>query len=420
MEKRAFTLVLILLSTTLAIWTHSQQSEARARTWTVDGDNASADFTRIQSAIDAAAEGDTIYVSAGVYHEHLVVNKSISLLGENRSTTVIDGQGGGTVVLAIADYVDISDFTVRSGDSGVYVLDAANCTVSGNFVHDNRYGIRISRSRNCTAHGNYVFSNSGYGINVNASRNALVNENGASGNYFDGIGLFASNDTVVRENTVSDTTLFGIVIDANSINNVIYRNNIFNNGIQVASSNPANSWDHNDEGNYWGDYEGDDADGDAIGDEAYIVNEDINQKDSYPLLRPYVNEAYRTVDTEPPVASFTFFPEGPFANETISFNALSSHDAVGRNAIADYEWSFGDGTTTTGSIANHTYLVPGNYTAVLTVVDMARNEGSASSQVQVLVKSDESETPHLPIIGAAIILVLVFGVIVYVLRRKND
>jgi pectin methylesterase-like acyl-CoA thioesterase len=48
------------------------------------------DYKTIQQAVDAAANGDTILVQAGAYDESVVIDgKSISLIGENASNTII-------------------------------------------------------------------------------------------------------------------------------------------------------------------------------------------------------------------------------------------------------------------------------------------------------------------------------------------
>ena len=48
-------------------------------------------YSTIQAAINHANDGDTISVRAGVYYEHVVVNKTVALVGENKETAVIDG-----------------------------------------------------------------------------------------------------------------------------------------------------------------------------------------------------------------------------------------------------------------------------------------------------------------------------------------
>ncbi len=71
-------------------------------------------YPTIQEAINAANPGDTIFVSSGTYYEQLVVDKAISLIGENRNTTVIDTNESATVVRINADNVTISNLTIQN------------------------------------------------------------------------------------------------------------------------------------------------------------------------------------------------------------------------------------------------------------------------------------------------------------------
>ncbi|CAD6491469.1 MAG: PKD domain protein [Candidatus Argoarchaeum ethanivorans] len=78
--------------------------------------------------------------------------------------------------------------------------------------------------------------------------------------------------------------------------------------------------------------------------------------------------------TQPPIANFTYTPENPVINETITFNASSSYDPNGN--ISDYNWSFGDGSNATGIIVTHSYPANGTYNVNLTVTD---NNGATNS-----------------------------------------
>jgi nitrous oxidase accessory protein NosD len=72
-------------------------------------------YTSIQDAINDSKNGDTIFVYSGTYFEHIVINISINLMGEDRTTTIIDGGGNGEVVTLNADNTNISKFTINLG-----------------------------------------------------------------------------------------------------------------------------------------------------------------------------------------------------------------------------------------------------------------------------------------------------------------
>ncbi|MBA7586756.1 hypothetical protein ES708_28761 [subsurface metagenome] len=109
------------------------------------------DFHSIQSAIDAAGEGDTIIVAAGTYNETIDVATSdltIQSVSGNPSDTTIDGSGLGVdggvtldnvVTIANCSGVTLSGFTItgviegRTGfteGNGILMEGAAGCTIS--------------------------------------------------------------------------------------------------------------------------------------------------------------------------------------------------------------------------------------------------------------------------------------------------
>ncbi len=64
---------------------------AGAATITVNA-SGGAMYTRIQDAVNAASDGDTIMVAAGTYNENVVVNKSVSLIGARNQTRIFQQQ----------------------------------------------------------------------------------------------------------------------------------------------------------------------------------------------------------------------------------------------------------------------------------------------------------------------------------------
>jgi chitinase len=70
---------------------------------------------------------------------------------------------------------------------------------------------------------------------------------------------------------------------------------------------------------------------------------------------------------DPVFATFTSTPSQPTPNRTVTFDAGLSFGL--NTSIADYEWTFGDGTTATGQQVDHAFDSEGEYTVTLTVTD---------------------------------------------------
>lgn len=96
------------------------------------------------------------------------------------------------------------------------------------------------------------------------------------------------------------------------------------------------------------------------------------------------------IDFEPPTAVINVTPGttgiAPF---TVVFDASDSADDDDDGEIASYSWDFGDETTGTNIIENHTYDNSGLYFVTLTVTDFFGNEGSATVTITV----NEPEAP---------------------------
>ena len=136
-------------------------------------DDGGADFTKIQDAINASEDGDTVFVYSGTYYENLLINKSVELIGEYKETTIIDGQYKDTVVYITKDFVNIAGFTIQN--SGV------NVDLSGLYINSNFSIIKQNIIRSDMEHGN------AYGIFlINASYNTIDN-NIIEDNYQSGI-----------------------------------------------------------------------------------------------------------------------------------------------------------------------------------------------------------------------------------------
>ena len=95
----------------------------------------------IQEAIDALGDGDQILVAAGTYYENLIVDKAVSIIGEDRSNTILDGSGSGSVVYFapnIGSDLVFKNFTVQNGTGRIGNNAASNGLFGGGiFIDEN-------------------------------------------------------------------------------------------------------------------------------------------------------------------------------------------------------------------------------------------------------------------------------------------
>ena len=231
------------------------------------------DFLTIQEAINNAVDGDAIFVKTGIYYEHVVVNKTVSLVGEDNSTTIIDGNGTGDVINIISDNVNVTGFTVQRGgsimfpdlDAGISLNNARGCEISSNNIIDNGcFGIHLLDSDQNTISGNNLTRNTWYAIDLTTSSDNIISSNTAIFNPKIGIGMHASsqnniilgnmmiNNTYgidaarVRNNTISGNHLannseIGIWIQDDAIDNAIYGNNVTDGRYCIKIEGQANS-----------------------------------------------------------------------------------------------------------------------------------------------------------------------------------
>jgi len=159
------------------------------------------DYATVQAAINAASSGDTVYVFSGTYYEHVRINKSVSLIGTNKYTTIIDGNATGCVVRVTADHVTISGFTIQRGGCDVFE-DWGDClhlasndnTICQNILRTAASGIYLPDRHRNTIRQNVITNTTAYGLRMFRSSNNVVVENNITDTGFPAIFVARSRE----------------------------------------------------------------------------------------------------------------------------------------------------------------------------------------------------------------------------------
>jgi len=232
------------------------QSTSRGN-WLYVGGSGPGNYSRIQDAINASSDGDTVFVydDSSPYYEHLTINYTITLKGENKNTTIIDGNRTGNLIKNNANEVIITGFTIQNATIGIFSTTNRNQIFGNNILNNNQHGIyfhanhvdEIAATRN-RIENNYISKNRLNGIEIcvyegyvfgsgsfNSIRDNILTENGC-GIY---IGVFCSGN-LIYGNIIMSNQEEGINLDIfiHGLNRVV-RNHIEQNGVGIRLYGPS-------------------------------------------------------------------------------------------------------------------------------------------------------------------------------------
>ncbi len=236
----------------------------------------------IQTAINNAAEGDSIVLAAGTYHQTVFIGKDdLTLQGAGSGATILDGDCGGygcgkTVIsIDAAINIAITGMTIQNGSKGIYAQNGSSVTLSnivsqGNWGHgidayynsliifedtnessnNKSIGIQVFGGSNVVFNSGSVTANSNghRGINLDTSCSCNVGscDLTTDSNTRDGIGIFnGSSMTCYGANTLEakNNTERGIAVAKSSslfaYNNSITLQNNQGIGLQISESSSA-------------------------------------------------------------------------------------------------------------------------------------------------------------------------------------
>ncbi len=272
------------------------------------GGSGGGNYSKIRNAIENASNGDTIIVHSGVYEEDLLIDKSITLMGDNATIKTngiiitasgvilerfsVEGYKEGCGIICYGNDIVIKDNEIYSFNKSIFV-EEERCIIEGNRIKGNECGIWLNATDDIEVNGNVIKDN-WYGVwgeyasnisifsnnfSYNAwyalwmeGNNGIIEENNFSKNwyciYFYNSNSFTINRNLIRANmhgpqfvnsiknsiegnTIERNEHYGIYFGWRSKENVVTKNNFIENA-QNARDDAGNTWAEN----YWSDYFG--------------------------------------------------------------------------------------------------------------------------------------------------------------------
>ncbi len=366
-------------------------------------------FDSIKDGINNSSNSDTVFVFNGTYNEYNInINKSISLIGEDINSTIIDGLNQDYILLVNNDSVEITRFTLQNSDmllAAIYVSSNYS-DIHHNFIKDCDDGIEIDTGGGTTYGYNNIsynkINNSWIGIWIletthtnifennitnadlaciwieDSQKTSIFNNTLISNNlsFADGVYIFGTSaNTTVFGNSITDN-LQGIsiedstynniykntiknnskgVYESDGFNNTIYHNNFINNS-QQAYDDSNNSWYNITllNGNYWDDFDESgegawDNNSNGIVDSEYNISGGSNQ-DKYPLIYKFENYYILSINTVSSVDEGNNF----IVTVKTQFNSLVQGAYVTFNSVTKQTNSNGQTTFTAPSVSSDT------------------------------------------------------------------
>jgi len=420
------------------------------------GGSGDSNFSSIQSAVDQAKNGDTIYVYNGNYHENIIITKSVNLIGQDRNNTIIDGRSTGNVLSLKTNNINLSNFTIRNSGSNYsddnilhagVLLESNTCIISNCDLRENLIGLNIVNSNNNTIKNCKIFINNG-GVNIiKSSYNKLYDCSIFNNDLLFGMVLQGSDYNDIQYCSVSSNKAIGLIIRESSFNQ--FYNNIFSNnthGIRIFSSNTENcifnkfylnnfigneinayddcnnSWDNNLIGNYWDDYNGSDLDDNGVGDQDYMIP--LISIDRYPLMDPLdlkenvssniipgiiINITY-PINNQKISGNITIIGESYYEEGDIKSIKIRIDDEKYKTANGTIQWVIDFDTTKYNNGFHTIYFFAETDTGYSKIENIEVNIDN-----KVNGEDDENNTPDFQLLSVCIAVI-----IIYILRfRKN-
>ncbi len=200
--------------------------------------------------------GDVVQVKCGTYYEKVdITENNITLNGEKREETIIDGENKGDVIyLGYQEYVTIQGFTIKNcgnhkSNAGISVANCKFCNICNNILEDNiKRSIYLDWSDHIAIFSNIINKNN-IGIYLLESDHNLITLNKINENNGNGVVSVSSEDCYFMWNDITGNGDKSIIFYEDTFNIIPQMNFIrFNNLEDCYTFKNFNLWLNN----WWG------------------------------------------------------------------------------------------------------------------------------------------------------------------------
>ncbi len=178
--------------------------------------NVPSDFATVQTALDNAADGDTVLVAAGFYSENLILPDGVDVIlkGSGAASTTIDGSAAGSVITISGGQsraTVVEGFTIQNGSAsdggGIMITLDSSPTIRKNTIRMNTAssaggGIKVSRGLSGITGSNPL-------IEFNRIEENISTANGAGIHVIDSTAEIMNNKILNNEVLASPTSSGG-------------------------------------------------------------------------------------------------------------------------------------------------------------------------------------------------------------------
>ncbi len=204
--------------------------------------SSSKPFTKIQDAIDKAADKDRdVYIREGEYEENIKLLEDVKLYGSDKDEVMIEAEDDDEPVVKMYDDSEIFDVTLKEGQYGILVNDGSkafiqDCIIIDNeddgifiqeaetdndeiveiydsFIAHNGWNGIYSEERKFSIKRNEVYNNDGDGVEFADNSEGVFKDNLVKKN--DGVGLrifIDKSELYIKDNTFRDNNKSGIEV----------------------------------------------------------------------------------------------------------------------------------------------------------------------------------------------------------------